>query len=54
MTRALILECWRSGQIDPAEMVRLCAADPELERIRVEQLTNQYLYHYEHQPRPNR
>lgn len=30
MTRALLLECWRSGQIDPSEMVRLCADDPEL------------------------
>ena len=26
-----ILACWRSGQIDPAEMVRLCRADPALE-----------------------
>jgi hypothetical protein len=27
----LLLECWRSGQIDPAEMVALCRADPALE-----------------------
>jgi hypothetical protein len=26
-----LLACWRSGQIDPAEMVRLCRADPALE-----------------------
>lgn len=30
MTQSDILACWRSGQIDPAEMVRLCADDPEL------------------------
>jgi hypothetical protein len=29
--RDLILECWHSGQIDPAEMVQLCRADPALE-----------------------
>lgn len=32
--RALILEAWLSEQIEPAEMLRLCAADPELERLR--------------------
>jgi hypothetical protein len=31
MTHADLLACWRSGQIDPAEMVRLCRADPALE-----------------------
>ena len=36
MTRALILSCWLSEQIEPAEMLRLCAADPELERLRAE------------------
>lgn len=30
MNRELILECWRSGQIEPREMVQLCQADPEL------------------------
>lgn len=33
MTRALILECWRSGQIEPSEMVQLCEADPELKAM---------------------
>jgi hypothetical protein len=28
---SLLLACWRSGQIDPADMVRLCRADPALE-----------------------
>jgi hypothetical protein len=31
MSRADILACWRSGQIDPAEMVQLCRDDPALE-----------------------
>lgn len=31
MTRALILACWRSGQIDPADMVAMCREDPALE-----------------------
>lgn len=26
-----LLACWRSGQIDPAEMVALCREDPALE-----------------------
>ena len=37
MTHAETLACWRSEQIEPAEMVRLCRADPELERLRVEE-----------------
>lgn len=36
MTRALILACWRSGQIESSEMVRLCREDAELERLRAE------------------
>lgn len=30
-TRALLLECWRSGQIDEADMVRMCREYPALE-----------------------
>jgi hypothetical protein len=37
--RDLILECWRSGQIDPAEMVALCRDDPALEAALREQLS---------------
>jgi hypothetical protein len=33
MTRDLILACWRSGQIEPSEMVKLCRDDPELEAM---------------------
>lgn len=34
MNRSDILACWRSGQIEPAEMVRLCKEDPELDNLR--------------------
>lgn len=30
MTRDLVLACYRSGQIEPDEMVRLCRDDPAL------------------------
>ena len=28
--RELIFACWRSGQIEPADMVLMCREDPEL------------------------
>jgi len=31
MTYPDLLACWRSGQIDPADIVQLCRADPALE-----------------------
>ena len=34
MARADILACWLSEQIEPSEMLRLCAADPALEAMR--------------------
>lgn len=33
MTQSDVLACWRSGQIDPAEMVQLCRDDPALEAM---------------------
>jgi hypothetical protein len=32
----LLLECWRSGQIDPSDMVAMCRADPTLEAALLE------------------
>lgn len=29
----LILACWRSGQIEPADMVLMCRDDPALEAM---------------------
>jgi len=30
MNRDLILQCWRSGQIEPSEMLELCREDADL------------------------
>jgi hypothetical protein len=33
MNFELILDCWRSGQIEPSEMVKLCRDNPQLQAI---------------------
>jgi len=33
MNHNLIIDCWRSGQIDPSEMVKLCRENAELSSV---------------------